>query len=731
VVGYSTFSAYSDGVEFKGVWFSITPQINFCSYMDIISLSQGVRGVAVAVLSIGAIAHAQQAAPRPREFPPGMMNRIEDLPASRLRTRLDGLPAAARGRALEWLRSFHFTESDLDSLDADAEGGIFYADKFSIEAAADPVATEPVVAQAAVAVNPFPASLVYHSKPGSPNVLFLNFAGENVSGTSWNNSVGRTLIAAVPFSTDNDFSNFSDAEQLAIKRIWQRVSEDYAPFDIDVTTERPATFGPRTAHAVITRTTDANNQANPSSSAGGVAYVNVFGASGYASYRPAWIYFNNLGNSESYIAEATTHEIGHNLGLSHDGKTSGTEYYSGHGSGDTSWAPIMGSSYNRNVTQWSKGEYYLANNTQDDLAIIAGKLPYRNDDHGNTSTAATPLVITGNTNVISTTPETDPKNLTPANKGVLERNTDVDVFSFTTGNGPVKLTVNPWIEPSGTRGGNVDLLLELRSASGALIQTNNPGAQTLAQIQTTLTAGTYYLHIRSASVGTPSASTPSGYTAYASIGQYFISGAIASPVASSPVVQLLATVNNPAWGAVSPSNAMYSPGSTVQVLATPALYYRFDCWTNGATGTNDPLTLVLNTNLSIQAVFRELLTTNYSIPYSWLAAHGYASNFETAVMATGANGLPLWQSYQAGLNPNDPASQLRLSLTRGANGTANVLNWNTVSGRVYSLWWSTNLANGFVPLPGATNLPATTQSFTHTLSSGTRAAFYRLAARQL
>src|SRR6185295_11944565 len=102
--------------------------------------------------------------------------------------------------------------------------------------------------------------------------------------------------------------------------------------------------------------------------------------------------------------------IGHNLGLSHDGRTDGAQYYGGHGSGETSWGPIMGTGYNRNVSQWSKGEYYLANNTQDDLAIISAKISYRTDDHGDTLGSATALVITGGTNVVSTTPETDPTN---------------------------------------------------------------------------------------------------------------------------------------------------------------------------------------------------------------------------------------------------------------------------------------------------------------------------------
>src|SRR6185503_6068267 len=322
--------------------------------------------------------------------PPGSLNRIQELPAGRFRARIERLPLQAQQRALAWLRSFHFTEQDLDSLEADNDGGVYYIDNFALEPAAA-LPAEPIVVEAAVPVSPFPASLMFHSKPGAPNVLFLNFAGENVSGTSWN-SPGQSVINAVAFSTDNDYATFSDSEQLAIKQVWQRVAEDYAPFDIDVTTERPATFGTRTAHALITRNTDANSIANPSSGAGGVGYVNVFGTFDYASLRPVWVYHNNLGNTESYIAEAASHEIGHNLGLSHDGKTDGTSYYGGHGSGDTSWGPIMGTGYGRNVSQWSRGEYYLANNTQDDLATIAGKLAYRADDHGNTQASATALI---------------------------------------------------------------------------------------------------------------------------------------------------------------------------------------------------------------------------------------------------------------------------------------------------------------------------------------------------
>ncbi len=477
--------------------------------------------------------------PGPREFPPGSVRRVEDLPLGRFRTQIERLPAPARDRAVAWLGNLHFPELDLDSLQVDPAGGIFYADHFNLAPVA-PAADKPVIAAAAVPVSPFPANLKFHSRPGAPNVLFINFSGESVSGTAWNTSLGRTTIPAVAFSTDADYTTFSDAEQLVIKRIWQRMVEDYAPFNIDVTTERPATFTTRTAHALITRNTDANGLDNPAATAGGVAYVNVFGTASYASYRPAWIYFNNLANDESYISEAASHEIGHNMGLSHDGRTDGYAYYGGHGSGDTSWGPLMGTGYNRNMSQWSKGEYYLANNTEDDLSIIAAKTSYRPDDHGNTSASATALTILGGTNVLVTSPENDPGNTNTVNKGVLERNTDVDVFSFATGTGMIDLTVNSWIMASGiTRGGNLDVSAELYNANGTRLLTNNSAGVTYARIQTNLTEGIYYLWVRNAGVGNPTSSSPDGYTAYGSIGQYFITGSV---VASSSVIPPGATL---------------------------------------------------------------------------------------------------------------------------------------------------------------------------------------------
>jgi len=88
----------------------------------------------------------------------------------------------------------------------------------------------------------------------------------------------------------------------------------------------------------------------------------------------------------------------------------------------------MGVGYYRNVTQWSAGEYANANNTQDDLAIIDGKLGYVADDHGNSAAEATPLVVEISGDILVSSPELDPDNVLTENKGIISDRSDVDWF---------------------------------------------------------------------------------------------------------------------------------------------------------------------------------------------------------------------------------------------------------------------------------------------------------------
>lgn len=514
-----------------------------------------------------------------REFGLGQPASVSELPAGLLRSRLESLPPQARSAALLSLQSFSFPETDLDLLQVDDHGGIFYSDtelpglvdEQSIENAA------PVV-PGAVPQSTLDAAFLLHSKPSSPNVVYLDFNGELVSGRAWN-SAARPVIDAVPFNLDSDESSFSNAERLKIVDVWHRMAEDLAAFDIDVTTERPASFNNRTGHIVVTHNLDRNGAAITCTSCGGTAYVNVFGGSNNVFYSPGWVYFNKLGNAEWNIAEAGSHEFGHNLGLSHDG-TSTTGYYAGLGSDSNlvSWAPIMGVGYYKNVTQWSKGEYPDANNTQDDLAIIDGKLGYRTDDHGDTRASATPLFINGSGGVVASNPALDPDNVLFENKGVIDTSTDVDVFSFVSGAGDINLTVNPawdaFYRPTNHRGANLDIDIELQNNSGTPIDFDDPLTETNASVSATVAAGTYYLLVTG--VGNPV--TP--YYAYASQGMYFINGTVpvASPDNTAPTPNPMTWASLP--GAIS--DTAISMTATTATDDISSVEYLFECTLGGS-----------------------------------------------------------------------------------------------------------------------------------------------------
>lgn len=472
--------------------------------------------IALAVCLAASFLPAAVAAEGQRIFLRGQALRIEQLPDGAFRHELSALTPEARAVALAKLSEFTFHENDLASLRVDGAGGIFYACPLPSGEPAPGAAAGAGAGggpESPLAAVPVSAPPVYHSRPGASRVIYVDFNGHDLTGSAWGSHVARV------FDLDGNTETFNDAEQAAIKYIWQRMAEDYAPFDVDVTTEEPAEWGSNTGRALITHNKDLAGQNMPASTAGGVAYVGVFGRGNYWYYSPALIYYNNLSAREDLVADAASHEMGHNLGLSHDGQGT-TEYYGGHGSGDISWGPIMGASYNRMVTQWSKGEYYGASLTEDDLATISSRIAYRPDDHGDTAGDASPLAIEGEATVLATN---------AANQGVVERNTDTDVFSFRTGAGPIALHVTPFVCAVDTRGGNLDVLAELYDAQGGLVASGNPANRTYADIGVTVPAGTYYLAVKGTGTGTPLVSPPSGYTAYGSLGQYFISGTLVVP----------------------------------------------------------------------------------------------------------------------------------------------------------------------------------------------------------
>jgi len=359
-----------------------------------------------------------------------------------------------------------------------------------------PAGTAPIRAQSAASAlaapapaAPFPYSQTFllHSRPGSNRVIYLDFNGHNVSGTAWNNdpSLGTpSSFYAEPFSIDGSTA-FTDAEQDIIQSVWQRMSEDFAVFDVDVTTADPGqaaidrtspsdlVFGTR---AVITNTHTIYDSCG---GCGGIGYNGAFAEPFYhAEFQPAFVFNLALGGNPKYLSEAASHEVGHNFDLAHDGGPSSPEYYGGHGA----WAPIMGSAYSRPISQWSKGEYAGATNAEDDLAIIAANgAPLLPDDHGDVATSATGLTA----------------GPAMSAAGVITTDADVDAFRFRADAGAATFSVAP-----AANGPNLDLRLELRTPAGAVVASSDPPSAAVtydqasglaASVSTTLPAAGDYL----------------------------------------------------------------------------------------------------------------------------------------------------------------------------------------------------------------------------------------------
>ncbi len=425
-------------------------------------------------------------------------------------------------RALAKWRALQIPREDQASVRADVRGMLYY-----VCAVPEGLRTAAALAKAqdggrdrlltGAAAVPISKPPVKHSLKGSKNVLYLDFNGHVIKGTYWNTKEVPTFKAK-PYDTDGNPAKFSDAEQAEIIEIWSRVAEDFAPFDVDVTTEEPAKFGPTVAHALITDAFDESGLEFPSSGGGGIAYIGVFGDPDFATKAsPALVYHTNL-HSVAAVAESASHELGHNLGLSHDGQ-SGVEYYEGHGTGETSWGPIMGGAFGRNLTQWSKGEYFDANNDENDVSIITKELGLKKTGAGASRENAKALSTSGNK---------------ISHKGVLT-SASGDWYSFSTGAGKVTLAVSTFRAASGSHGGNADLRIDLVDASGKVVASNNPGGKTAASLTYQAAKGLYYLRVRGAAEGkkeAPTSNPPSGYTSYGSLGQYGISGTfIAGPPA--------------------------------------------------------------------------------------------------------------------------------------------------------------------------------------------------------
>ena len=339
---------------------------------------------------------------------------------------------------------------------------------------------------------PIANTLTLHSRASATRKIYLDFNGHTTSGTQWNTDVNRASFNTPAFSRDGDTANFNVSEAAAIQAAYASVAEDFAPFDVDVTTEPPGV-------EALRRTTTSDTSYGIRVVIGPNTWLNVsnsgyakIGSFNWASDTPAYC-FVNANTPTKQIAECISHETGHTVGLYHDGLTSGAPYYGGH----NNWAPIMGNSYGRPVTQWSKGQYSGANNTQDDLYVIGDYLGWVADDYVGT-TATTVTLPAGTTRF----------------GRITWGSGESDAFKFSLGS---TRTINiqswEWIQQVDT---NLNMRIRVTNSAGTVLASNSPTGNTRTNLTITLAAGTYYVFLDGVGEGTAS----TGYTNYASMGFY-------------------------------------------------------------------------------------------------------------------------------------------------------------------------------------------------------------------
>lgn len=599
------------------------------------------------------------------------------------------------------------------------------------------VAAEDFASQKQVAATlTFAQTFALHSLPGATKIIYLDFDGHTTSGTSWNSQFkGGANIESAPYEADNPatIGTFSTKELDNIYYIWQRVAEDYLPFGVDVTTQDPGTEALRNAggtdqnwgmRVVISPTNwfDTN--------AGGVAYLGSFN---WNSDTPCWAFTQQLGNgSEKPVAEAISHEVGHTLGLSHDGRTDGTAYYQGHGTEPLAWAPIMGVGYYKSITQWSKGEYPLANQLQDDLAVMTSGygVSYRNDDYGNTTATASPLTVTNNTTFNA--------------KGIIERNTDKDVFSFFTGGGQITFNIT-----GGLRGPNLDIKADLLNASGAVIASNTSSALD-ATVTATLAAGTYYLMID----GSGNGDLTTGFSDYGSLGEYNISGvktqgpvAVATANLTSGLAPL--TVNFSSAGSTDPNGTItsyswdFGNNQTSTLANASALYVNPGTYTAKLTVTdNDGLTATAEVPITVTALplaptgLTAATISNSQINLSWVDNAANESGFQIERSTDNSTWAPLGsvgpniRNYSnTGLSANTTYYYRVRAFNSGGNSAySNSANAKTTAAPAYTDYVAASdiaVAGTLTGNFAATNSNnAVTETITEVLSSGSTSTRY-------
>ena len=504
----------------------------------------------------------------------------------------------------------------------------------------------------AVKVN---SQTTFSSYPSATATIFLDFDGEDVYSPIWNRGVALKCAPAALSNTQ-------------IQEIYNRVAEDYRPFNINITTDESVFVAAplnKRIRVIVTPTSAWFT------GVGGIAYVGSFN---WGDDTPCFVFSDRLGNSPKMVAECCSHESGHTLGLSHQSTYDGScnltaTYNAGLGSGEVSWAPIMGNSYSRNMSGWNNGPTpYGCSKIQDNLSIITtqNSFTYRADDFGD-DINNDPTVITSSLINID---------------GLISSTNDKDAFKFTLArNENFLLIVTPFSVSKSSEGANLDVRLSLYDDNKTLLRTYDPSNTMAVAVDTVLNAGTYYMVVDGAG--------NSNTSSYGSLGSYKIAGLMG--VLSSCKVQLsgISEKNNHRlqWGVVCNEQVK----STAIQTSADGIHYNTIHSVSGTThnfayvpfATNDLYYRLKTTTISDQTAFSNTIflkktgkaTSNFKVS-TFVQQHiivNAATNFQYLLSDANGNKLMIGagnagiSNINVGLYPSGMYI-LQLISSNGGNG---------------------------------------------------------------
>ena len=329
---------------------------------------------------------------------------------------------------------------------------------------------------------------VFNSYKGGDGVVYLDFDGYLLDNEWW-----------VHYFSENGKAISCGAAKLTkqeIQEIYAVVREDFLPFTLNITTHLSEYLKyPTDKRQRVVITEDYSWQEY---SKAGLARLGSF----HKNDSPCFVFSSRFVDHLD-IAETISHEIGHALGLNHDGKIlPQKDYYNG-----ANYGPIMGNTGKGKISHWSRGEYVNASNKEDDLSIITSLtngVRYRADDYSNSFLNAEVLKEVADNRTYQ--------------KGIISFNSDLDYFRFYTLGGSINLLIGNLINRPNL---NISALIYDSDYNmvGDFINDTLPSVM----IDTVLQEGQYFLVVQGVE---ELPYLDQGYSRYGSLGEYVITGYI-------------------------------------------------------------------------------------------------------------------------------------------------------------------------------------------------------------